>query len=281
MELANQYALITGGSSGIGLALARLLTAEGMNVWLVARRQEALDHALAELEPLRNSKEQCCSGVVAADISDPAQAERAVNQVIEAVGVPYLVINSAGVTQPGELLEQSADVFQQMMQVNYFGTVYITKAVLPGMVARHSGHIVNISSVAGYLGVYGYAAYSASKFAVRGFSDVLRSEVKHLGIRVSLVFPPDTDTPQLAYEQPYKPPVLVALEEGTKPMTAEAVAKDILKGVKRNRYLILPGMQAKALFWLNGLLGSAAYAVVDWQVSDAMKKIEQRKNGKS
>ncbi|HEX7974910.1 MAG TPA: SDR family oxidoreductase [Anaerolineales bacterium] len=281
MVSENQFALITGGSSGIGLALARLLTQKGLNVWLIARRQQPLNDALSELEKLRRDPNQCCGGVVAADVSDPAQAERAVAQVVEAVGVPHLVVNSAGITQPGELMEQGADVFQRMMQVNYFGTVYITKAVLPGMVERHSGHIVNISSVAGYLGVYGYAAYSASKFAVRGFSDVLRTEVKHLGIRVSLVFPPDTDTPQLAFEQPYKPPVLKALEEGTKPMSAEAVAKAIWSGVQHNRYLILPGMQAKALFWLNGILGSAAYAVIDWQVADAIRKTEQRKNGKS
>ena len=91
------------------------------------------------------------------------------------------------------------------MDLNYFGTVNMVKALLPAMLERGSGHIVNISSVAAFLGVFGYSAYGASKYAVRGFSDVLRAEVKPLGVRVSVVFPPDMDTPGLANENKTKP----------------------------------------------------------------------------
>ena len=91
------------------------------------------------------------------------------------------------------------------MDINFFGTVNIVRAAIKDFIKRGSGNIVNVSSIAGVIGVFGYTAYGASKYAIRGFSDTLRAEVKPLGINVNIVFPPDTDTPQLAYETQFKP----------------------------------------------------------------------------
>ncbi len=121
-----------------------------------------------------------------------------------------------------------------MMAVNYFGTLHVVKTVLPGMLARGSGHIVTISSLAGVVGVFGYTAYGASKYAVRGFSDALRAELKPQGIGVSIVYPPDTDTPQLAYEKLYKPPETKAITEVGGMIPAEKVAQAIVHGVARD-----------------------------------------------
>ncbi len=257
--------LITGGSSGIGQALARLLDSVGARLWLLARRTEAL------LETQAQMCGEC--HVRSTDVSDWGQVQAALEEIQSVSGVPDVIINSAGITHPGYVQDLPVEVFRRMMEVNYLGTVHVVKAALPGMIARGSGHIINISSVAGFLGVFGYTAYGASKYAVRGFSDTLRAELKPLGIRVSVVFPPDTDTPQLAYETPFKPPETKALAGNAGLLSAEAVARTILRAAARGRYIILPGLETKLLYHLNNLLGNAVYPLMDVLIAQARRKI--------
>jgi len=270
MDFRHKVALITGGSSGIGLATARLLAQRGANLWLVARNEQRLKEAQAEVTAACAHDHQFCH-VTSADVSDAAQAQAAVAQVINTAGTPDLVVNCAGVARPGYFQELDLDVFRWMMEVNYFGTLHVIKAVIPAMIQRRSGHIVNVSSVAGFLGVFGYTAYGASKFAVRGLSDALRAEMKPLGIRVSVVFPPDTDTPQLAYESQFKPPETKALAGNTRIMSPEAVAQSIVRGVERGRYVIIPGLEANPLYRLSGLLGNLTYPIMDFMVARARR----------
>ncbi|HNT23988.1 MAG TPA: SDR family oxidoreductase [Anaerolineales bacterium] len=246
-----RLALVTGGSSGIGLAVARLLAERGMDVWLLARRAELLQSALADLASLRQSPGQRFDAL-SVDVTDATQTAAAVAK-IEKIGIPDLVINCAGVARPGYVQELELDVFRQMMEVNYFGTLHTVKAVLPGMLMRGSGYLVNIASLAGLVGVFGYTAYGASKFAVRGFSDALRAELKLHGIGVSLAYPADTDTPQLAYENQFKPPETKAVSGGSGLMTTEAFAKILLRGITRGQYMILPNFEGKLLYWLSGI----------------------------
>ena len=159
------------------------------------------------------------------------------------------------------------------MEVDYFGTVNVIKACLPSMLQRRSGHIVNISSVYGFLGGYGYSAYCASKFAVRGFSDSLRAELKALGINVSVVFPQNTATPQLEREVGLRSPAMNALDT-TKVISAEDVAKAIVRGIERRQYVILCGAEAKFLFWLIHIAGTMIYRIMDWTVASAQKKVK-------
>jgi 3-dehydrosphinganine reductase len=271
MGFRNQVALITGGSSGIGLATARLLAAQGAHVWLLARDPDRLAAALAQVQSTCPSAEQRC-GVIQADVSDAGQAIAAVQQVIERAGVPDLVINSAGVVHPGYFQDLDLDRFHWMMDIDYFGIVHVVKAVVPHMIERGSGHIVNISSLAGILAIYGYTAYSGAKFAVRGFTDALRSEMKPLGIQVSIVFPPDTDTPQLAYENQFKPPETREIAGNARAMTADQVAKSILDGVAHRRYIIIPGFEGKLFYWLSGLVGTGLYPIMDMMVASARAK---------
>lgn len=257
-----KIALITGGSSGIGLATARALAVRGSHVWIMARGRDRLEAAVRLIQNDCLSPDQKC-GYVSADVTNPDEVLRAVRCINEEVGPVDLLVNSAGVAHPGYAKDLDFENFRWQMEVNYLGTVYPTKAVLPGMIERGSGHIVNISSAVGCVGVFGYTAYGASKFAVRGFSDALRVEVKPLGIRVSLVLPPDTDTPQLAYENQFKPAELKFISGNTKTLTAEAVAKAILKGISKNRYLILPGLESKVIYYGSSLLGSGVYPIID------------------
>jgi 3-dehydrosphinganine reductase len=268
----DKVALVTGGSSGIGLAISKILASVGAHVWLVARNPERLQAAMREVEATRTSPEQVC-GIAPADVTIAEQAAAAVEMVTRASGVPDLVVNSAGDTFPGYVEEISLETFRGLMDVNYFGTVNIIKSVLPGMLVRSSGHIINISSLAGFFGVFGYSAYTATKFAVRGFSDVLRMELKPRGIRVSVVFPPDTDTPQLAYEAPLKPPETKILSGNAKVLSANEVARITLRDAARGRYVIIPGLDGKLLYRLSGLLGNLTYPIMDWMLARGLKKV--------
>jgi 3-dehydrosphinganine reductase len=140
------------------------------------------------------------------------------------------------------------------------------------MIKRGSGTIVNIASQAGFIGVFGYSAYSGSKYAVRGLSDVLRAELKPLGIHVSIVFPPDTQTPQLDFEAPLKPIETKEIAGSSRVMSAEAVSEAILNGIHKGRYVILPGTEGKLFYRLTNLLGNLTYPIMDWLVRKAQKK---------
>lgn len=265
--LHGKTVLITGGSSGIGLALADLASRAGAYVWLLARDREKLEKACAGLATDGGQNH----GLLSADVGDWGQVSAAIEQVQLQAGTPDIVINSAGETFPGYVQDIGQDVFHRLMDSNYFGTVHVIKAVLPGMLERGSGHIVNISSAAGFLGVFGYSAYGASKYAVRGLSDVLRAELKPHGIRVSIVFPPDTDTPQLAYEASFKPAETKAIAGNASVQSAQAVARAILVGVQRGRYVILPGMDVKLIYTLHNLLGNGVYPIMDMLISRARR----------
>lgn len=265
--------LVTGGSSGIGLETAKLLSQEGAHVWLMARNKERLQSALSQVESMRSGSDQRC-GIVSADVTKISEVEKAVAGVAKACGAPDILINSAGDVYPDLFQDADLETVRRIMEVDYFGTVYVIKACLPSMITRRSGHIVNVSSVYGFLGGYGYSAYCASKFAVRGFSDALRAELKPLGIGVSIVFPQNTATPQLEREIGLRSPVMKALDT-TKVIAAEEVAKAIVRGIARRQYVILCGAEAKLLFWLTGIAGTGIYRIMDWTVASAQKKAER------
>ena len=135
-----------------------------------------------------------------------------------------------------------------MLEVNYLGMVRVARAVLPGMRRAGAGHIVNVSSMLGFMGCYGYSAYAASKYAIAGFTECLRQELLPEGIRVSICYPPTTDTPGLAKENEVKPPETAAIEGSSRTFTADEVAASLLAGVARGRFEILVGLDS-ALVW--------------------------------
>lgn len=268
----NKKVLITGGSSGIGLALASLLIQHQAKVCILARTPENLQKAIRKLENTRPSPDVEITSL-SADVSDSANLNQALSQLFSRWGKVDILINSAGVAHPGEFWLLEEKIFHQMMQINYFGTVNAIRAVLPNMLAEKNGIIVNLSSVVGYLNIYGYTAYGASKHAVTGLSDALRMELKPHGIQVSLVYPPDTDTPQLAYENQYKPYVTRVLASSGGILNPEQVAREILVGVARGKYLILPGFENKLIYTAVRLLGKGlAYALMDRMVRSALQR---------
>ena len=187
MELKGSVVLITGASSGIGAELARQADARGCRVGLLARSRDGLEQLRAEL------RGKC--EVVTADVTSPEQVAAAVAQVAAALGPIDVLVNNAGIGLYGAFLDTEADEVDRIMRTNFMGVVHVLKAVLPGMVERRRGHVVNVGSIAGRIGAPFEAAYSASKFAVTGLSEALAAELAPFGIGVSLVNPGPEDTP--------------------------------------------------------------------------------------
>jgi 3-dehydrosphinganine reductase len=273
-------ALVTGGSSGIGLAMAQILASKGANIWLLARDGKKLEAACRAVSEARLSPTQAVH-TIQADVADQAQVASALQPVIDRGGVELLV-NSAGITYPGLFEELDTDIFRQMMDVNYFGTLHVTKALVPAMLKRGSGHIVNISSLVGRHGLYGYSAYSPSKFAVGGLSDTLRYELQPHGINISIAFPADTQTPQLDFDNEHKPPILKMLaSSNTSVASAELVAENILRDVLKGKYLIFPSFDSSILHVASVLLpGHALYWFVDRLMADARRRVAKDLAGK-
>jgi 3-dehydrosphinganine reductase len=271
MDFSGKVALVTGGSSGIGLATAKELSRRGAHVWLVARNEERLRSALAEVEG-QKARDGQRFGYSVADVSQEDQVSAMMETVIHSTRLPDILINSAGEVEAGYVQDLPLSTFRKTMEIDYYGTVYTVKAVLPGMIARRSGQIVNISSLAGVVGGFGYSTYAPAKSAVYIFSDVLRSEMKSHGIRVSVVFPPDTDTPQLAYDREHRP---FETEYAAGPVgmaKPDAVAKAIVHGIERGDHMILPGFQGKIIFGLSGLGRGLLQYLEDILVARAQKK---------
>lgn len=256
---AGKSVIITGGSSGIGLSLAHRLAREGALVTLVARRAQPLADAKAQIEARTRGARVF---TVELDVADEAAVETVMRAHLEAHSVDVLV-NNAGVVMPGRFVELPMKEFRQMMDVNYFGSVHMAKAVLPHLIARRSGHLLNVSSLAGVLGIYGYTAYAASKFAVVGFSQALRAEMWPHGVRVSVCLPPDTDTPQLELENRYKPKETKAIAGTVKTLSSEAVADAMADGMARGAFEIYPDIASRFVALGQGALPGLTRWVCD------------------
>lgn len=271
--------LVTGGSSGIGLALARQLVARGASVWLVARNETKLEATRKELQAATVDLSQKI-GITPADVAVESQARAAAEQAAKGLGELDLLINNAGTSHPGYFVEMDAKIFRETMETNYYGTLNMIRAVVPGMIQRGKGHIVNVSSAAAYLALFGYSSYAPTKWAVRGLSDALRYELKPLGIRLTLAMPPDTDTPSLAREKAIRPKELDIISSTGTVYRPEAVARDILFGVEHNRYIVITGMDTNLFYWLTNLLGPLQYPVIDLIVADAIQKTKKAEGRK-
>jgi 3-dehydrosphinganine reductase len=275
MNFEQQHVIITGGSSGIGKATAQLLASQGANISIVARSPARLETARAEIEAACLLPKQRVL-TFSADVSVRSQAEQAMQAAIEQLGAPDLLITCAGIARPGYFQELPIEVFEETMAINYFGSLYCLRAVLPAMEQCRKGHIVLVSSGAGLIGVYGYTPYSPSKFALRGLAESLRGELKGSGINLSIIYPPDTDTPQLAEENKTKPPETKAITASAETWTAEAIAREIVTGVQKNTFAIAPGLEMSILSKLHSLIAPG----LNWYFDRIVAKTRSGQNAK-
>ncbi|MEM7592868.1 MAG: SDR family oxidoreductase [Cyanobacteria bacterium P01_A01_bin.83] len=270
MKYLNQHVIITGGSSGIGKALAKSLAQQGANLSLIARDRQKLEQTKQEIVLTPGQQVQ----IATADVSDRQSITNAIQQAIATLGTPELLITSAGMAHPGYFAQIPLDIFERTMAVNYFGTLYSIRATLPAMLANHRGQIVMISSGAGLIGIYGYSAYCPSKFALRGLAESLRGELKPQGIKITIVYPPDTDTPQLAAENKIKPIETQKITATAKTWSASAVATAILTGVDQGKFAIAPGTELTILNRWHSLLAP----LLNWYFEAIINKANKTKS---
>ena len=237
LRLQGAHCLVTGGSQGIGLEMARDLLKKGAKVTIAARGQGKLDEALADL----NVPDRSAS--VTMDVTDYASVTRAVAEAEKRFGPVDCAVCCAGKAYPAVLEDQTPEECDFMARLNFLGPVHTAKAVLPGMKERRKGRIMLVSSMAGQVGIYGFSVYSGSKFALAGFAQGLQMEVAPYGIRVGVAYPPDTDTPGWHEENKQKPEITKEVSGAASLVSAETVAHGMAVGLERGDFCITVGAE--------------------------------------
>lgn len=255
--MKDKVVIITGGSSGIGKALAERFGRAGSKILITGRKQEDLDQAVAELKP---------KGIVIAgfrsDVSIEEDNRKMADEAIGLYGTIDVLINNAGISMRALFSEVDLDVVRKVMDINFYGVLYATRYCLPE-ITKNKGSVVGISSIAGYRGLPGRTGYSASKFALNGFLEVLRTELLKTGVHVLTACPGFT-----ASNIRKRSLTKDGSHQGESPraedkmMTSEECAEHIYNAtVKRKRTLILT-TQGKLVVWLNKLFPSLADKMV-------------------
>ncbi|RWS28983.1 3-ketodihydrosphingosine reductase-like protein [Leptotrombidium deliense] len=246
--LNGKHVLITGGSKGIGRCIAEECWKLGANVTLIARNEKDLQNAQQQIIASTKSQNGQKINYFAIDICNNYElVEKTVREAESLSGPIFLLFNCAGNAISHRFDETPLEVFKQMIDVNYVGAVYCTKAVLPTMKTRKEGRIVFFSSVAGLVGIYGFSAYSASKFALVGFAQALLMEVKPYSIGVTVSLPPDTDTPGFAKEQETKPIETKVICEGAGLWDPVVVAKKTISDAMNSKFASTVGLESFAV----------------------------------
>jgi NADP-dependent 3-hydroxy acid dehydrogenase YdfG len=225
--LSGRSALVTGASRGIGEASARALAAAGARVHLLAR-------SASVLEPLARELGGCAWPV---DLTDAPSVSSTLAGLLETRGAPDVVVNAAGVFDMAPIVETSVEVFDRELSNNLRGPFLVIRALLPAMLARGSGTIVTIGSVSGHRAFPGNAAYSASKFGLRGLHDVLIEELRGTGVRATLIEPAATDT---SIWDPFDPDRRADLPDRAAMLSADDVADAVLFAATRPSGVQLP-----------------------------------------
>ena len=245
--------MITGGSRGLGLALAEEFARLGCNIVICARNQEELTRARRQIERLGAEVV-----TIVCDVSKQHEVEHMASVARQHFGKIDLLVNNAGIISVGPLLSQTAEDFKEAMDVMFWGTVFPTLAVLPQMIERGAGRIVNISSIGGKVSIPHMLPYSCAKFAVVGFSEGLHAELKRFGLHVLTVAPGLMRTGShlnASFKGKQKQEYGWFALSGTSPLlsiSAERAARQIVDAVRRNQAELVISWQAKILAHVHG-----------------------------
>lgn len=236
----DKVVVITGASSGIGKETAILFAKEGAKTVLVSRSKGKLDSVADEMRQFNRDVL-----VIPTDVSSQEQVHDMVQKVIETYGRIDILFNNAGSSYVGRVVDDGfVENLRKMIDVDFLGTVYATKGVLPVMKKEKSGHIMNMSSVVGRKAFPHFGGYSSVMHAISGFTDSLRQELRGTGINVSIIHPALTQTPLLAHVSPEDmPPPFRRFT----PIPVEKVANTVLDGIEKNSARIVVPFQPKIL----------------------------------
>ena len=250
-QLRGRVAVVTGAGSGIGLATAERFAAEGCALALVDIDGERLDAAARSVEALGA---EVSSHV--ADVASAPQMEALPAEVVAAHGAVHIVVNNAGVSVLKDFEEHTLDDFQWLMGVNFWGVVHGCKFFLPELRRADEAHIVNISSMFGFVGVPGQSSYCASKFAVRGFTEALWAELRDTQVGVTSIHPGGVATGIASTVRVTREEARDQLQKtfddyGHPP---QQVAEAILKGIRKNKLRVRTGVESFLVDWVKRLM---------------------------
>lgn len=266
---------ITGGSSGIGLECAKIFAGLGGEVVLLARNEAKLKETAEEVKLKRRSRDQRVR-IISVDVADNDDVEKKMTAAQREIGVPDILINSAGINSYVNHFEKlSAEMFQHGLAINVMGVRNMTAALLEGMKEK-KGQVVILSSMAGLFGMFGYTLYATTKAALLGFAESLRYELKPHGMSVTVICPPEVDTPMNLEEAKTLPVEGRAMKDASGLLTPEYTAKVIVKAVAKKKFFVIPGMQSRFLYMLHRLSnGRLSRTVSDMIVSRTQKNMKR------
>jgi NAD(P)-dependent dehydrogenase (short-subunit alcohol dehydrogenase family) len=240
MAFQGKVAVITGAASGMGRLAAQRLATAGASIAAVDVNEAGLAETARGQQGIR---------AFPTDVTDARAVEALVERVEQELGPIDRVLNAAAIMPTGRLLEQETDLIRRIMDINYVGTVALCQAVLPRMLSRRRGDLVNFASVAGWMPALHFGAYNASKFAVVAYTEVLAHENRGQGVRFACVCPPPVSTPLLEQAKS-KPKILDSLP----PIAPETVLDAIERDLERGRLMVFPDRNARLSVWMRRFL---------------------------
>ncbi|MCS6983868.1 MAG: SDR family oxidoreductase [Leptospiraceae bacterium] len=257
--------LITGASQGIGFEIARILGKRNCELLLLSRSETKLEKARKLL-----AKDNISCQTITCDLAKPESIQKAAKQIRRSCATLNGIINNAGYAYPGYFHELPIEEFSKTMAVDYLGAALISRELVE-LVAK-GGLLSFTSSVVGFMGVFGYSAYAPAKFALMGLAETLRQELYFRDIQVSVLCPPDTDTPGYHEENKTKPPETMALSKTAKLMTAQEVAESFVRGVERGQFLITCNLESAFLYHFHRIFPSLSHRIILGLIKKARKK---------
>lgn len=270
-SLKGSTAILSGASTGIGKATAKEFVQLGANVCIIARRSDVLNKTIEDLrkELIHNSQ---FVEAINCDATDMDKLQPLIENFIEKHGIPEYLINLVGYALPDYIENYKFEDFKENMENNYYGQLIPTLILLPYYLKEKRGHIGFVSSVAGYFGVMGYAAYSPTKFAIVGLAETLRNELSPYNINISIIYPPDTQTPAFERENIKKPKECMIMSERAGLVQPEEVARPLMEGLIKKKFYILIG-KAKFLWRMKRLFPNLVNNISDKELKKARKKL--------
>jgi 3-dehydrosphinganine reductase len=238
-----KFAVIPGGSKGMGKATAKLFARLGGNICIIARDTNVLKETLEECNKLKVEDSQFIE-IITCDATDMDKLKPLLTNIIKKHKVPDYLFNFVGFAYVQYLEKLNLDDFKRNMNGNYYGQLVPTLILLPYFMEAKNGYITFTSSTLGFMAIMGYATYVPSKYAIFGLAEILRHELVPYNIKVSVLFPVDTDTPGFAEENKLKPPECAIISQTGTLMKAEEVADIFIKNILEERFEILPGEAA-------------------------------------
>jgi NAD(P)-dependent dehydrogenase (short-subunit alcohol dehydrogenase family) len=264
MTVAWTTAFLTGGGSGIGLRLAEMLAQSKVRLAIFDLKvSDEVRGRLGSLAPGTIFQQ--------VDVRDAEGLEAAVRRAVAEIGPPQLAINCAGVQRSREFEQLTAADFDFVVDINLRGSRNFAAAVLPHL--SPGGRLVLLASLAGLVSNYGYAAYSASKFGVVGLAGALRIEYRPRSIAVTVVCPPEVETPMVVEERRTAPAISMQTKQFAGVVALDDVCHDILRGAERGEWMVVTGFRAKLTRWLARTVPGVMNRITDRIVADGLRKL--------